>query len=273
MALRSPPENSVPCFSKRPVPLPPTAVSMLSKRLFISAIALLGAMGTVFAAERGLLWSVVQVCVTNYQLTGASFPCLEVNTAQGAARGFVTIRAPLARTHIILAPTKKIKGIEDPALQSTDAATYFQHAWEARKYVIETAERPIKDSDIGLAINSRAGRSEDQLHIHVDCLRRRYAQQRRLHDSALRSDRWSRLPFAFRGRYYWALLLNSADLSQTNVFRTAATLLQTSPGRMEDLTLVVVPRPGTGFYLLADQYSPGAMGKGHGESLLDHSCS
>jgi CDP-diacylglycerol pyrophosphatase len=245
----------------------------LSKRLLISTIVLLSAMGTVLAAERSLLWSVVQVCVTNRQLTGASFPCLDVNTDQGLTRGFVTIRAPLARTHIIVSPTARIIGIEDPVLQSPDAATYFQDAWEERKYVIETAERPIKDADIGLAINSRPGRSQDQLHIHVDCLRRHYVQQLRLHDSGLRFDRWSRLQFAFRGRYYWALLLNAADLSQTNVFRTAATLLQTSPGRMEDLTLVLVPRLGTGFYLLADQYTPGAMGKGHGEFLLDHSCS
>ena len=245
----------------------------LSKRLLICAIVLLTGVGTVFAAERGLLWSVVQVCVTNHQLTGASFPCLYVNTDQGVSRGFATIRAPLARTHVIVSPTARIVGIEAPELQSPDAANYFHDAWEARKYVIEAAERPLKDADIGLAINSRPGRSQDQLHIHVDCLRRRYAQQLRLHESGIRSDRWSRLHFAFRGRYYWALLLNSADLSETNVFRTAATLLQISPGTMEDMTLVVVPRVGTGFYLLADQYAPGAMGKGHGEFLLDHSCS
>jgi hypothetical protein len=54
--------------------------------------------------------------------------------------------------------------------------------------------------------------------------------------------------------------------------RAAATLLRVSPGRMEDVTVVVVPRGDKGFYLLADQYSPGAMGKGHGKFLLDHAC-
>jgi CDP-diacylglycerol pyrophosphatase len=68
------------------------------------------------------------------------------------------------------------------------------------------------------------------------------------------------------------MLVNSPDLSQTNIFRTAATLLRVSPGRMEDVTIVVIPREGKGFYLLADQYTPGAMGKGHGEFLLDHAC-
>jgi CDP-diacylglycerol pyrophosphatase len=273
--LRSPHAQELigfPFVQRRPLLFSSMVISMISKRLLFSAIVLVGAMGTVVAAERGLLWSVVQVCVTNHQLTGASFPCLDVNTDQGLAKGFATIRAPLARTHIIVSPTVRIIGIEAPELQSPDAANYFQYAWEARSHVIAAAEHPLKDADIGMAINSRPGRSQDQLHIHVDCLRRRYAQQLHLHDSAVRSDRWSRLPFAFRGRYYWALLLNAADLSRTNIFRTAATLLQTSPGRMEDMTLVVVPRLGTGFYLLADQYAPGAMGKGHGEFLLDHSC-
>jgi hypothetical protein len=54
--------------------------------------------------------------------------------------------------------------------------------------------------------------------------------------------------------------------------RTAAALLRVSPGRMEDVTVLVVPRGDKDLYLLADQYSPGAMGKGHGELLLDHAC-
>jgi len=245
----------------------------LRNSVLISAIVLLAAMGTVLAAERGLLWNVVQVCVTNHELTGGSFPCLNVNTDRGRTRGFATIRAPLAKTHVVVSPTARITGIEDPELQSPDPPNYFQDAWGARKYVIDAAERPLKDADIGLAVNSRPGRSQDQLHIHVDCLQRRYAQQLRMHDSTIRPDKWSRLQFALRGRYYWAMLLDSADLSQTNLFKAAATLLQVSPGQMEDMTLVVVPRLGTGFYVLADQYTPGAMGKGHGEFLLDHSCS
>jgi hypothetical protein len=54
--------------------------------------------------------------------------------------------------------------------------------------------------------------------------------------------------------------------------RTSAMLLSVSRGRMEDVTMVVVPRGDKGFYILADQYSPGAMGNGPGEFLLDHAC-
>jgi CDP-diacylglycerol pyrophosphatase len=182
------------------------------------------------------------------------------------------VRAPLKQTHVVVTPTARVAGIEDPALQSPEAANYFADAWGARKYVLDAVERPISEKDIGLAVNSRPGRSQDQLHIHVDCLHHRYAQLVRQHDGGLSAEKWTRLTFALRGRYYWAMLVNSPDLSQTNIFRTAATLLRVSPGRIEDVTVVLIPRPGAGFYLLADQHTPGAMGKGHGEFLLDHAC-
>lgn len=245
---------------------------MLSKRVLISLLVLAGAVGGVAAADRDLLWGVVKVCVANHELTGGAFPCLEVDTTQGVARGFAVVRAPLQQTHVVVTPTARVAGIEDPALQSPDAPNYFADAWGARKYVLDSVERGVSEQDIGLAVNSRPGRSQDQLHIHVDCLRHRYAQLLRQHGGGLSTDKWTRLNFALRGRYYWAMLINSPDLPAVNIFRTAATLLRVSPGRMEDVTVVVVPRPGAGFYLLADQYSPGAMGKGHGEFLLDHAC-
>ena len=245
---------------------------MLSKRVLISAIVLAAAAGGVAAADRDLLWGVVKVCIANHELTGGAFPCLDVDTAQGAARGFAVVRAPLKQTHVVVTPTARVTGIEDPALQSADAPNYFADAWSARKYVLDALERPMSERDIGLAVNSRPGRSQDQLHIHVDCLRHRYAQLLRQHGAELSAEKWTRLNFALRGRYYWAMLVNSPDLSQTNIFRTAATLLRVSPGRMEDVTVVLVPRFDKGFYLLADQYTPGAMGKGHGEFLLDHAC-
>jgi CDP-diacylglycerol pyrophosphatase len=246
---------------------------MLSRRLVVSLLALLGAVGAVTAADRDLLWGVVKVCVANHDVTGGAFPCIDVNTEQGVARGFVALRAPLKQTHLVVSPTAHVVGIEDPALQAPDAPNYFDEAWQARKYVLDSVDHPVRDSDIGLAVNSRPGRSQDQLHIHIDCVHHRYAQLLRQHDSAIPASKWVRLPFALRGRYYWAMRIDAPDLSQVNIFRTAATLLRVSPGRMEDVTVVVVPRLERGFYLLADQYTPGGMGKGHGEFLLDHSCS
>ena len=145
--------------------------------MLVYATFLLAALGGVAAANRTLLWSVVQVCVANHQLTGAAFPCLEVDTSKGEARGFVTIRAPLEKTHIIVSPTAKIEGIESPVLQSPAAPNFFDDAWRARHYVIESAAGSVEDQKIGLAVNSLPGRTQDQLHIHVDCVRDAYASE------------------------------------------------------------------------------------------------
>lgn len=231
---------------------------------------LLGATGTVAAVGRTSLWSVVQVCIANDQLTGASFPCLEVDAGQ---RGFVTIRAPFEKTHVIVSPTVHISGIEDPSLQSADAPHIFQQAWDARKFIVPRREPSLADADIGLALNSRPGRSQDQIHVHVDCLSSPIAQQLHMHESEMSATQWSHLAFALRGERYWVMLLSGTDLAEKNIFTTASTLLNVSPGRIEDVTLVVIPRPGGGFYLLADQFIPHSLHKGHGEVLLDHSCS
>ena len=84
---------------------------------------------TAFAAfaaglDRLALWSVIQACVADFKLTGAPFPCLKVDLADGEERGYVVLRPPLLHD-LILAPTRKIVGIEDPFLQSRGGAELF----------------------------------------------------------------------------------------------------------------------------------------------------
>ena len=75
-------------------------------------------------------WSVVNACVADHKLTGAPFPCLKVDLAGGEERGYVVLYAPFEHD-TILAPTRKIVGVEDPFLQSSAAPNYFADAWEA----------------------------------------------------------------------------------------------------------------------------------------------
>jgi CDP-diacylglycerol pyrophosphatase len=60
------------------------------------------------------LWPVVRACVADFELTGAPFPCLEVDLSGGEERGNVVLRPPLLHD-LIVAPTRKIVGIEDRA--------------------------------------------------------------------------------------------------------------------------------------------------------------
>jgi CDP-diacylglycerol pyrophosphatase len=57
----------------------------------ISAFAL-AAQTAVTESGRPGLWKVVQACVINHGLTGAAFPCLEVDGSDGEERGYVILR-------------------------------------------------------------------------------------------------------------------------------------------------------------------------------------
>ena len=76
-------------------------VTRAVKIVWIVAIVAALTVSAAFAAyamelHRMALWQVVRACVADYKLTGAPFPCLEVNISGGEARGDVVLRAPPA---------------------------------------------------------------------------------------------------------------------------------------------------------------------------------
>ena len=103
--------------------------------------------------DRGALWQVVRACVANSKLTGAPFPCLEVDLSGGEARGDVVLRSPLAHD-MILSPTRRVVGIEDPFLQSPEAPNYFNAAWRARTLLKEADGRAPEREAVALIVNS-----------------------------------------------------------------------------------------------------------------------
>ncbi len=119
--------------------------------------------------DRKALWPVVQACVATYKLSGLPFPCLEVDLSRGEAGGFVVLRPPVGPPDTILAPTRRLTGVEDPFLQSPDAPNYFADAWNARGLIGEGRDEPPPDR-VGLVVNPLSLRSQDQLHIHIGCL-------------------------------------------------------------------------------------------------------
>ena len=115
------------------------------------------------------LWQVVRACVADYKLTGTPFPCLAVDLAGGEERGNVVLRPPLL-DDTVLAPTRKITGVEDPFLQSPEAPNYFDAAWRARTFLKgPEGQAPERDA-VARVVNSAIVRGQDQLHIHMGCL-------------------------------------------------------------------------------------------------------
>jgi CDP-diacylglycerol pyrophosphatase len=134
--------------------------------------------------------------------------------------------------------------------------------------------RPLPREAIGLAINSSVGRSQDQLHIHIDCVAPAISAALAAHSAELTSE-WRPLSFDLAGRRYVARKLESADLSEADPFRTLA---DGDEGAREHMALETLVAIGArfaekdGFILLADRADPAAGDMAHGEDLLDHSC-
>ena len=134
------------------------AVTRGAKTVRILAVVAVVTVSAAFAAyamelHRMVLWQVVRACVADYKLTGKPFPCLEVDLAGGEALGTVVLRPPLLED-TVLAPTRRIKGIEDPFLQSPEAPNYFDAAWRARTFLKDADGQAPEREAIALFVNS-----------------------------------------------------------------------------------------------------------------------
>ena len=218
-----------------------------------------------------MLWRVVQACSVNHALTGGAFPCLQVDRS-----GYVVLRAPLEATHIVVMPTRRTLGVEDEHLQGSEGPNLFAAAWEARHFVADTAPRQLAWDDFGLAVNSRPGRTQDQLHIHVDCVRTGARDALLAQSAGIGPAGWTALRRTLAGGRYQATLLAGETPAPANIFRLAAQALKLPPQDLHEMTIAVL---GTtfkdgrhGFYVLAGRTVPGGRDVASSENLLDHTC-
>src|SRR5277367_2236598 len=155
---------------------------------------------TAIGLDRLALWQVVRACVADFKLTGAPFPCLEVDLSGGEER----------------------VGIEDPFLQLNGAPNYFNAAWRARSFLSGVDGRAPKRDEIALVANSAVQRSQDQLHIHVGCLR---SPARRMLAAAAPNvpiGKWGRIGAVVPDSMFWGMRIRGTDLSDIEPFQLAA---------------------------------------------------
>ncbi|QXX75094.1 CDP-diacylglycerol diphosphatase [Methylovirgula sp. HY1] len=224
---------------------------------------------------RNALWTIAHnKCVPNQEAHRNPAPCVRVDLTHGVARGYVILKDIRGATQFLLIPTQRISGIESLALLAPDAPNYWAAAWQNRRFVSARAGRDLAWNMIGLAINSSAARSQDQLHIHIDCVRPDVRSLLAQHSAEI-GTAWKKLPFALAGRHYIARRLAAADLETQDPFELLARSL--APGQtMAQETLAVV---GTSFasgqndfVLLAGPVDAAKNHHAHSEDLLDHRC-
>jgi CDP-diacylglycerol pyrophosphatase len=220
------------------------------------------------------LWRIVHDrCVPDQRDHSDPAPCALVSLSDGEGRGFVVLKDLDGVAQYLVMPTAKITGIEDPLILEPGATNYFAAAWAERNYVERTLGRSLDRMQLSIAVNSVYGRTQDQLHLHVDCLD---ATMRPILFAAPipREGRWTSL--SLKGHPYRVRWLDAAALPGTNPFRLLA---DTVPGAGQDMgawTLALVGARSAdgqdGFYILADRADPAAGDRGSAEELQDHAC-
>jgi CDP-diacylglycerol pyrophosphatase len=218
------------------------------------------------------LWTIVHdKCLPHQLQQGDPAPCAQVS----GPGGFAVLKDLNGVAQHLLLPTDKITGIEDARVLAPDARNYFAEAWTARRFVEARLGGPVPRDEIGVAVNSLYGRSQDLLHLHVDCLSFAVRDQLRADAPAI-GPHWSRQPLVIGGHAYRVLRLDGEDLSGARPFKLLADGL---PGAARDMgawTLALVgetsPDGLPGFYLLAERADPLHGESGSSEVILDHSC-
>ena len=223
------------------------------------------------ARDPDVLWKIVHdQCVPNQQHHRDPAPCLEVDLTGGVGRGHAVLKDLVGETQFLVIPTARITGIEDPALLAPRAPNYWTPAWIARFHVSARARTELPRSAIALAVNSVKSRSQNQLHIHIDCVQpglRRYLAWR----APRIRTRWSDIGKAYNGHRYLAMRIDSRDLAGADPFQLLARGIPAARKHMGNWTLVAVGTP-RGFVLLAGHINAATHDDAEGDELLDHGC-
>ena len=195
-------------------------------------------------------------------------PCESVSLtdSQHEDEGYAVLADIKGGAHFLLIPTKTIAGIESPDILAPDAPNYFAAAWQAREDMAAILGRAAARDHVGLAVNSQHARTQDQLHIHIECLGPEI--YRVLKASAHRlNDAWS--PIDLAGQRYQGLRMMGENLDKANPFRLLAERMPGAKAEMGAYTLLVAGMQfsdGPGFIVLTGKNVPGAA------TFLDSTC-
>jgi CDP-diacylglycerol pyrophosphatase len=220
----------------------------------------------IAAADPNALWSIVnRQCVPVARATGSPGFCTTVDLS----KRYAILKDINGNTQYLLIPTDRVTGIESPSVLDTDAPGYWADAWNARQYVGSRIGLTFPPNQLGLEINSKYRRTQQQLHIHMDCM----------HDDIIRN--LARYRTSEPGKWQWTTL----DGNRYRVMRVLSLTGDSDPFRivardrqgtdaMAQQTILVTgagPSDSDG-WLVVNSGLELDDGSGTAEGLLDHSC-
>lgn len=234
----------------------------------VAAVAVCLGWTAATAENRNALRDIVEDrCLVHWLQSHSADPCLRVELPEpnGARNGYAVLADRKGGAHFLVIPTRLISGIESRELQEAGTPNFFEGAWSVRAELAGAVGTALPRQYVGMAVNSRYARSQDQLHIHVECLHSLiYAS---LQASADRlTDLWT--PIEVPGWHLLARRVLSEGLGSADPFKLLAAGLAGTQNSLGDYSLLVAGmnfRAGPGFAVLAGS-GPGT------ERLLDSTC-
>lgn len=244
-------------------------------KLFVGGALLAGLLVAAFATDLpappvhpngGKLWQIVGgACLPAMKANKTPAPCTAVED------GYVILKDRVGIAQYLLMPDMDITGIEDARVQTVQT-NFFAKAWENRNLVAIKLGKNVSRDVMSVTVNSQYGRSQDLLHLHIDCLggdaRKNIAE---LHPT---DSGWSKAPVQIAGHPYYVRAVMGETLS-VNPFRLVADELPDAKAHMAAWTIGLVGatfdgKPG--FWILAGRADPAAGEWGSAESIQDHAC-
>jgi CDP-diacylglycerol pyrophosphatase len=242
---------------------------MRSTLRHLAALAIaLGTSGCAIIADAdpNALWTIVDhQCVPVARQSGGPGFC----TAVDLSKRYAILKDINGNTQYLLIPTDRVTGIESPSVLEADAPDYWADAWNARQYVGSKIGLTFPPNQLGLEINSKYRRSQQQLHIHMDCM----------HEKIIKD--LARYRTVEPGQWHWTKLDGSAYRvmrvlslkGESDPFRIVNRDRQGSDAMAQQTILVTGAGPSDkDGWLVVNSSLELDDGSGTAEPLLDHSC-
>lgn len=231
------------------------------------ALCATGACVRLSAVDSDGLWKVVGgQCVPNMRDKGQPGPCTTVDFQKRDA----VLKDIAGRAQYLLIPTDRVSGIESDDILYAGSPEYWVDAWAATHDVETRLGATLTANQLGTEINSSKRRSQNQLHIHVDCMRSDITQALApFNTMPLNTWRWTTLD----GDRYRVMRVTSLR-ERSNPFRVVARDLGPTQSMALQTILVTgagpnAPRDG---WLIVNSGLDVDNGSGSAEGLLDHQC-
>jgi CDP-diacylglycerol pyrophosphatase len=237
--------------------------------------------GSVHALSSRLWQLVHDQCIVHARAHEPPTPCVElVMNGEGAQAaedtGHAILKDRRGVLQFLLIATRRSPGVEDPRLLSDDAPPYWEQAWAAHRFMSELHGEAVPREAVSLAINSTWSRSEDQLHIHISCVRADI-RARLLSEDARLGASWSLLDGGWMGHTLWVRRIVAENLSGVDPFREVADHVPGARDSMGHFGIAVVGARFSdgrfGFFLVASPVDLAVAALGSAErDVQDHDC-